>query len=131
MKIWNIYWFDTLAAVFISGYLLFHAGKMAIEAVALLLDRELPSEVRDTITSIVKKSDFCYGVHDLRTRDLGGEYLFEMHLELDGGITLNEAHMQTELIEREIKKAYPKAQIIIHQDPAGLEEYRLDNQLSD
>jgi len=54
-----------------------------------------------------------------------------MHLELNGDLSLNEAHLQTEIIENEIKKMYPGSQIIIHQDPAGIEEYRLDNQLAD
>lgn len=131
VKFWGLEWFDPLAAVFVSAYLLYNAFKIAKEAVALLMDRELPDEVRNKIVEIVEKHDFCRGLHDLRTRNLGGIYLFELHLELDGDLSLFEAHRLTEIIEDEIKEVYPKSQVIVHQDPAGFEEERLDNMLAD
>ena len=68
--------------------------------------------------------------HDLRTRDLGGCYMFEFHLELDGNLDLYTAHKYTDEVEALIKKKYPDAQIIIHQDPKGILEDRLDNRLA-
>lgn len=129
VKFFGIDWFDTAAAVFISFYLLLNAYKIAKDAVSLLLDRELPPEIRETVVKIVANSSFCRGLHDLRSRDLGGVYLFEFHLELDGNLSLYEAHKLGDIIEFEIKRLYPGAQVIIHQDPAGLEEERLDNRL--
>ncbi len=131
VKIWNLEWFDPLAAVFVSAYLLHNAFKIAKEAVAVLMDKELPEEVRSEIIKAIENYDFCYGVHDLRTRDLGGVYWFELHLELDGNLSLYEAHRLTAIVEKEIKNRYPKSQVIIHQDPAGFDEERLDNMLID
>lgn len=131
VKIWNLEWFDPLAAVFVSAYLLHNAFKIAKEAVAVLMDKELPEEVRSEIIKAIENYDFCYGVHDLRTRDLGGFYWFELHLELDGNLSLYEAHRLTAIVEKEIKNRYPKSQVIIHQDPAGFDEERLDNTLID
>ena len=130
VKFWGLEWFDPLAAVFVSAYLLYNAFKIAKEAVALLLDKELPEEVRNKVIEAVKEYEFCQGIHDLRTRDSGGIYMFELHLELDGALPLYEAHRLTELVENKIKKLYPKSQVIIHQDPAGFEEDRLDNILT-
>lgn len=130
VKFFGFDWFDTAAAVFISFYLLLNAYKIAKEAVSLLLDKELSSDIRETVSGVVANSAFCRGLHDLRTRNLGGVYMFEFHLELDGGLSLYEAHKLSDIIEFEIKRLYPGAQVIIHQDPAGLEEDRLDNQLT-
>lgn len=130
VKFFGIEWFDPLAAIFVSVYLLHNAYGLAKEAVLLLLDRELPNEVREKVIAAVKKCDFCRGVHDLRSRDSGGVYLFELHLELDGDLSLYEAHRFTEIAENKIKELYPKSQVIIHQDPAGFEEMRLDNNLT-
>ena len=130
VKFFGIEWFDPLAAVFVSVYLLRNAYKIAKEAVALLLDKELPDEVREKVISAVKGCDFCRGVHDLRSRDSGGIYMFELHLELDGNLPLYEAHRFTDIAESKIKELYPKSQVIIHQDPAGFEEERLDNKLA-
>lgn len=129
VKFFKVNWFDTAAAILISFYLLLNAYKIAREAVLLLLDKELSSEIRETIVGVVANSSFCRGLHDLRTRNLGGVYMFEFHLELEGTLSLYEAHKLSDIVEFEIKRLYPGAQVIIHQDPAGLEEDRLDNQL--
>lgn len=130
VKWFKINWFDTLAAIFISVYLLWNAYALAKEAVYMLLDRELPEDVRKKVYDIVNGFDFCLGIHDLRSHDLGGTYMFEFHLELDGNLSLYEAHDMTETVEKSIKDEFPNSQVIIHQDPFGLEEDRLDNRLS-
>jgi ferrous-iron efflux pump FieF len=63
-------------------------------------------------------------VHDLRTRSSGPQDFIQFHLELDGGITLIEAHRISDTVEAAIIAAFPGAEVIIHQDPAGLEEPR-------
>ena len=122
-------WFDTLTAFAVSAYLLYNAYKLARDAVGLLTDRELDDEIRLNIKKIVLGHDFAHGIHDLRTRDLGGEYMFEFHLELDGALSLYQAHDYTDEVETALLKAYPNAQIIIHEDPAGIDEDRLDRRI--
>lgn len=131
VKYFHISWFDTLTAFIIALYLLINAYKLAKEAINLLLDRELDNEIRENILKIVTKHKFVLGLHDLRTRDLGGPYLFEFHLELDGNLTLKQAHKYTDIIEEDLVKEYPNTQVMIHQDPHGILEDRLDNQLKD
>lgn len=129
VKLFQISWFDTLTAFVISSYLLKNAYHLASDAVKILMDAELSDEIRLNIMNIVKESPFAKGIHDLRTRDLGGTYMFEFHLELDGELSLYAAHDLTDLIEEDILAAYPNAQIIIHQDPAGIKEERLDQKI--
>lgn len=129
VKFFGIVWFDTLTACIISAYLLINAYKLAKEALALLLDKELNDDVRDNIRKIVLSCDHILGMHDLRTRDLGGSYMIELHLEMDGNLTLTQAHQYGDNVEEKLRQTYPAAQIIIHQDPAGLRENRLDHQI--
>lgn len=126
VKFFDINWFDTLTAFVISAYLLVNAYHLARQAVSLLTDEELSDDIRTDIIRIVRTSPFTKGIHDLRTRDLGGAYMFEFHLELDGNLSLYDAHDLTDMVEDEILEAYPNSQIIIHQDPAGIKEERLD-----
>lgn len=127
---WKITWLDPLIAGAISTYLLYNAYKLGLEAINLLLDRELNNNIRLSIFDIIASHPLSPKIHDLRSRDLGGCYLFEFHLELDGNLNLYTAHKYTEEIEFLIKKVYPNSQIIIHQDPVGIEEDRLDNKLT-
>ena len=124
---WN--WFDTLAAFLVSSYLLLSAFILTKQALNILMDKELNDDIRKQITNLVGSCHFVKGIHDLRTHDLGGTYMFEFHLELDGRLTLNTTHNYCNIVEDEIKKQFPNSQIIIHQDPFGLNEERLDEKL--
>ena len=126
VKFLGINWFDILTAFVISAYLIFNAYKLAAEAVSALTDRELSPEIRQKVIDIVNNSEGIKGYHDFRSRDLGGTYFFEIHLELDGNLTLNITHQLTDKVEEAIKRQFPEAQVIIHQDPYGLRENRLD-----
>lgn len=122
-------YFDIIAALFISVYLLCNAYSLAKEAVELITDKELPSEIREKVTDIVRKSKGILGLHDFRTRSLGDLYYFELHLEIDGNISLLEAHKIATAVENKILKLYPNSQILIHQDPYGIRETRLDHEI--
>lgn len=121
--------FDVIAALFISIYLLYNAYDLAKEAIEIIIDKELPEEIRKNIEKIVHNSKGIHGMHDFRSRSLGNIYYFEMHLEIDGSVSLLEAHELTSAVEEKILKAYPKSQILIHQDPIGIHETRLDHEI--
>ncbi len=127
VKFFETVWIDTFVAVLIAVYLLYNAYNMGRDAVRMLLDKELSDDIRNSVFKIVSGHVKNLQMHDLRTRSMGNFYVFEFHLEMDGNLTLNEAHKYTEEIEELIRKEYPSAQVIIHQDPKGVDEERLDN----
>ncbi|MBQ8870050.1 MAG: cation diffusion facilitator family transporter [Alphaproteobacteria bacterium] len=129
IEIFNINWFDILTAALISIYLIYNAYKIAADAIGALTDKELNDEIRNKIIGIIKQCEGVKGFHDLRSRDLGGVYLFEIHLEFDGNLNLFQTHELTENVENKIKAEFDNAQIIIHQDPFGIKESRLDDVL--
>ena len=61
-------------------------------------------------------------MHDLRTRVAGPTAFIQLHLEMDGQMRLTRAHEIADEVEARLREAYPNAEIIIHQDPAGLEQ---------
>jgi ferrous-iron efflux pump FieF len=65
-------------------------------------------------------------LHDLRTRASGRQLFIQLHLELDGTMNLYRAHLVADAVEAEILAAFPEAEVIIHQDPHGLEEDHAD-----
>ena len=116
-------YFDVIAALFISAYLLYNAYQLAAESVEQITDKELAPEIREKITEIVRNSN------DFRSRSLGDIYYFELHLEIDGSISLLKAHELADAVEHKILEAYPGSQVLIHQDPYGIHEDRLDHQI--
>ena len=91
---------------------------------SVLMDRELDDAERKRIVAIARAHPDVRNVHDLRTRSSGLTSFIQMHLELDGDITLEQSHVISDAVEADIRAAYPQAEVIIHQDPAGVDETR-------
>lgn len=87
-----------------------------------LMDRELPENDRDRIKSIVLGHHAVRSLHDLRTRAAGLATFIQLHIELDPALSLTRAHEVSDAVEADIQTAFPNAEVIIHQDPAGLEK---------
>jgi ferrous-iron efflux pump FieF len=88
------------------------------------MDRELPDEERARIRAIAQRHPEVAAVHDLRTRAAGPTAFIQLHLEMDGAMTLLRAHQIADAVEAELREAYPHAEILIHEDPEGIEEPR-------
>jgi ferrous-iron efflux pump FieF len=117
---------DPLFGVGVVCLLLYSAVKMARRALDMLMDRELPAESRSRIRKLALGHPKAHNVHDLRTRRAGSNEFIELHLELDGDLNLEQAHDITDQVEARIRAAFPEADILVHQEPAGLEDARLD-----
>lgn len=120
---------DSLLALGIAGYILWATRALLYDALNELLDRELPDTTRDRIEALARSHESVRGVHDLRTRSAGRVDFIELHIELDGDLRLSRAHRIADQVETMIREAIPSADVVIHMDPFGLEEYRLDEQL--
>lgn len=108
---------DPLLAIAISIYIFYTAIMIWSESIQHLLDRELPEEEQHRIERIAMGHVEVLGVHELRTRQSGRVKIIQLHLELDGNMPLWQAHDICEEVEREIKEAFPSADVLLHQDP--------------
>jgi ferrous-iron efflux pump FieF len=121
---------DPLVALAIVAWLLYGAVQVARHALDMLMDRELPSERRAHIRALALGHPAAQGMHDLRTRRSGADVFIELHLELDGALSLDRAHDITHEVEARIRASFPDADIIVHQEPAGLADERLDHKIA-
>ena len=127
----HIVLFDTLLALVVALFLLVNSWGVAKGALRLLLDRELGMEERAQIEACVMAHSQARGIHDLRTRNSGTKRYIELHLELDGHLTLTQAHDITDEIEQRLQNDFPNTEILIHQEPEGLDDQRLDQRIAE
>jgi ferrous-iron efflux pump FieF len=120
-------YFDPLFAFTVALGLIYGARAVSRESVDILMDRELADAERGKISAIVTRHPAVRAMHDLRTRSTGARLFIEFHMELDGGMTLNAAHDVTEEVEKALYEAFPTAEVIIHQEPAGIDDHRIDS----
>lgn len=113
---------DPIFAIAIAAYILKTAWSIARGAFDMLMDRELPDEDRARIKEIVSGHDGVIAMHDLRTRMSGPMTFIQAHIEMDGRMNLYRAHDIADQVEAAIRRVYPDAEVIIHQDPHGIDE---------
>ena len=115
---------DPVFGAIIAVYILHTAWRIARSSLDMLMDRELPDEDRQSIRTLALGHPEVKALHELRTRASGPSIFIQFHLEMDGGLSLYEAHRVADQVEGEILAAYPGAEVIIHQDPSGILERR-------
>ena len=82
------------------------------------MEQSLPDEVENEILDIVKSVPGASEPHDLCTRRIGNHYAIEMHVLMDGNISLKEAHDKASEMERLLKERYgEETHISIHVEP--------------
>ncbi|MDX2028395.1 MAG: cation diffusion facilitator family transporter [Alphaproteobacteria bacterium] len=122
-------WFDPVFAIGIAIALMLTAFHIARHALDVLMDRELPESDRAKIQAAVEAVPHVHGMHDMRTRSDSDRVFVEMHVELDPQMTLREAHHVSDNIINAVRSLFPAADVLVHQDPLGLEEERLDTRI--
>jgi ferrous-iron efflux pump FieF len=115
---------DPLFAMGIALFLLWSGGSIGWHSYKQLMDQEFPENDRQRIERICIAHPDVRAVHDLRTRSAGIQSFIQLHLELDGGLTLRQAHDISDTVEASIRNAFPTADVTIHADPTELEEIR-------
>lgn len=108
---------DPLFGLAIAAYILWNAREVAQDALYMLMDRELPEEEREKIVEIVRSYPEVVDLHDLRTRRSGPYRFIQMHIEMNGTLSLNRAHAVSEAVEMHIMSTFPGSEVIVHQDP--------------
>jgi ferrous-iron efflux pump FieF len=120
---------DPIFALGIALYIMWTAWRVARAMLDMLMDRELPDADRQRIRQIAQGHAGVAAVHDLRTRAAGQSAFIQLHLEMDGALTLKQAHAIADEVETMIQNEFPGAEVITHQDPVGVHERRFDASL--
>ncbi len=115
---------DPLFGAAIGIWIIYSAVRLARLSLFQLMDHELPDDEREKIRTIAQSHPDVVAAHDLRTRVAGPTAFIQIHIEMDGGLSLIRAHEISDEVEAQLRSAYPNAQVIIHQDPEGIEEPR-------
>jgi ferrous-iron efflux pump FieF len=110
---------DPAFGLLIALYLMVGAVRAATRALDMLMDKEWPEAKRQRLFDLLKAHPHGAGVHALRTRTGGVTDFIQFHIWLDPDMTVAQAHEIVDDLERVVGDAFPRAEILIHVDPAG------------
>lgn len=110
---------DPIAALIVSTFIIKVAIDLVKPCIDELLEKSLPNEVEGKILSIIHSFSEVKSPHHLRTRRIGNNIAIEIHIRMDGAMSLKDAHEITKNIEAALKEEFGKdTHIGIHMEPA-------------
>ena len=113
---WSV--LDPMAAVVVSFFIMKVAVQLLKPCVDELTEKSLPDEIEKEICLITENTPGVSAIHNLRTRRIGNHYAIEMHIRMDGHLTLYEAHAKASVIENKLKEKYGnETHVGIHVEP--------------
>lgn len=113
---WTI--LDPIAAVAVSVFILKVAYQLTKAGLDELLEKSLPKEIEKKIIEILLSFNEISSPHHLRTRRIGKSYSIEVHIRMNGEMSLYDAHQITVDIEKKLKEELHKDIFInIHMEP--------------
>ena len=110
---------DPVMGIAIAAWLLWGAFQASSHAVDMLMDKEWPEDQRAAFMEVAARQPGIKGIHDFRTRRAGSHDFAQFHMEVDGKLTVRQAHDIVEGTERALRDVFPKVEVLIHLDPEG------------
>lgn len=109
---------DPIAAIVVGALIIKVAYDLVMPGLNELLERSLPKEQEDEIVALVLTDKRLSDVHNLKTRRIGAGIAVELHVRVQGDMTVNESHAITRNIEQLLRQQYgDRTQVIIHIEP--------------
>lgn len=110
---------DPIAAVVVGFFIVGSSFRLITGSVYELVDGALPAEVEREILDLASSVPGVIGPHGLCTRRVGSGYAIEMHILVDGGMNIREAHAVASRVEEALLERFgPATHVNVHVEPA-------------
>lgn len=115
-KKWRV--LDPVAAVIVSVFILKVAIDILRNSLEELMEHSLPDAEEEEIKQIILSTNGVESPHHLRTRRIGNRVAIEVHIRMNGDMTLTKAHQITTEVEQQLKLRFGEnTHIGIHTEP--------------
>jgi len=111
-----LYRADAIAALGVSGIVLYVSYKLGRETINVLLDTAEDETVR-RVEVVIAGIPGVTSIQRLRVRHGGPETFVDMTLEVPRSATFEEAHMISMKVERSIEELIPRSDVMVHIEP--------------
>ena len=109
---------DPIASLVVGAFIVKVAADLLHRGIDDLMEHSLPEDVEEEILRIVGELKGVVDPHDLRTRKIGNHYAIELHILMDGDITLREAHNKASEVEDLLRARYGEhTHVAVHVEP--------------
>lgn len=112
---------DDWAALIASGVIVFNAIRIMRPAIDEVMDAAPHPSVEESIRATASRVAGVEGLDKSSVRKMGLVYYVDLHVTVDGAITVKDGHEIARDVKRSIMAAHPSvAEVLIHIEPTGL-----------
>ena len=109
---------DPIASVVVGLFIVKVSVDLLRNGIGDLMEQSLPDVVEEEILNLVASLPGDVKPHDLRTRRLGNHYAIELHILMDGNLSLREAHDKASEVEDLLREHYGEdTHVAVHVEP--------------
>lgn len=110
---------DPIAAFVVSIFIIKVSVELLVPCLDELLEKSLPEDTEKEIEDIILSFPGVSQPHNLRTRRIGNSCAIEVHIRMDGDMTVSSSHAITVAIEKKLKEMLGQhIYVNIHVEPA-------------
>lgn len=116
-------WMDSITGLLISIFIIKTSIEIFVDSNVSLMDGVKDTSIYKQIILAVEQVPGAMNPHRIRSRQLGNLYMIGLDIEVDGSMTLHDAHEIAQAVEESIKNRIDNIyDIIVHTEPAGIEQ---------
>ena len=109
---------DPVASLIVGLFIVKVSIDLLRRGIGDLMEQSLPDEVEAEILQLAASVPGVVEPHDLRTRRIGNHYAIELHILMDGTISLHEAHNKASEVEELLRQYYgAQTHVVVHVEP--------------
>lgn len=109
---------DRVGAVVVSIFIIYASLKIIWPAISELIDAGVPADTRKKIREIAHKNENVQQVHDIRTRYISTSVQVDLHIVVQGSLTVRQGHDIADDVRRRIIAGIPEIlDVVVHVDP--------------
>lgn len=109
---------DPIASIVVGLMLAMVAVKLLKNSVDELTEASLPSDDEDEILALIESEPDVSEPHNLRTRRIGNRIAIDVHVRMDGEVTLEHSHQCATSIEHKLKARFGSdTHVTVHMEP--------------
>lgn len=112
---------DDWAALFASSIIVFNAYRILRPAIGEVMDAAPSPELEDAIRQVAQRVQGVISLEKCFIRKMGFSYYVDLHVTVDGALSVRHGHDIARQVRQTIRKSYPNvAEVLVHIEPSDL-----------
>jgi cation diffusion facilitator family transporter len=110
---------DPVAAILVSVFIIKVGIDILGDSLAELTDKGMSPKDRIEIQALIQRIPHVQGTHRIRSRKIGGSFYMDLHLEVEGQMSVRQGHEISKTVRQTLMARYPKViDVMVHLEPA-------------